>query len=88
MRALQFITDHVIFKLRYNQIYQMKTAEVDKLGETQIWQQSRSIFNVKNHLNLCENIYINLGFFFDPRSVTHCPKHIGGPGSRGPYFDK
>jgi hypothetical protein len=26
MRALQFITDHVIFKLRYNQIYQMKTT--------------------------------------------------------------
>ena len=25
MRALQFITDHVIFKLRYNKIYQMKT---------------------------------------------------------------
>ena len=28
MRALQFITDHVIFKLRYNQIYQMKTTLV------------------------------------------------------------
>ena len=26
MRALQFITDHVIIKLRYNQIYQMKTT--------------------------------------------------------------
>ena len=26
MRALQFITDHVIFKLCYNQIYQMKTT--------------------------------------------------------------
>ena len=26
MRALQFITDHMIFKLRYNQIYQMKTT--------------------------------------------------------------
>ena len=26
MRALQFITDHVIFKLSYNQIYQMKTT--------------------------------------------------------------
>ena len=26
MRALEFITDHVIFKLRYNQIYQMKTT--------------------------------------------------------------
>ena len=25
MRALQLITDDVIFKLRYNQIYQMKT---------------------------------------------------------------
>jgi len=26
MRALQFITDHVIFKLPYDQIYQMKTT--------------------------------------------------------------
>ena len=25
MRALKYITSHVIFKLRYNQIYQMKT---------------------------------------------------------------
>ena len=28
MIALQFITDHVIFKLRYNQIYQIKTTIV------------------------------------------------------------
>ena len=28
MRALQFITDHVIFKLPYNQIYRMKTTQV------------------------------------------------------------
>ena len=27
MRALQFITDHVTFKLHYNQIYQMKTTK-------------------------------------------------------------
>ena len=26
MRALEFIADHVIFKLCYNQIYQMKTT--------------------------------------------------------------
>ena len=26
MRALKFITGHVIFKLRYNQIYQLKTT--------------------------------------------------------------
>ena len=26
MRALKFITGHVIFKLRYNQIYQQKTT--------------------------------------------------------------
>ena len=29
MRALEFITGHVIFKLRYNQIYQLKTTNVD-----------------------------------------------------------
>ena len=27
MRALEFITGHVIFKLHYNQIYQMKTTD-------------------------------------------------------------
>ena len=28
MRAIKFIIDHVIFKLRYNQIYQLKTTIV------------------------------------------------------------
>ena len=28
MRAIEFITGHVTFKLRYNQIYQMKTTNV------------------------------------------------------------
>ena len=27
MTALEFITGHVIFKLRYDQIYQMKTTQ-------------------------------------------------------------
>ena len=31
MRALEFITGHVIFKLRYDQIYQMK-APVNRCG--------------------------------------------------------
>ena len=35
------------------------SVEVDKLGKTQIWQYSRSIFNVKNHLNLPES-YLHL----------------------------
>ena len=26
MRDLEFLTDHVIFKLRFNQIYQLKTT--------------------------------------------------------------
>ena len=30
MRALQFIRYHVIFKLRYNQIYQLKTTHMVK----------------------------------------------------------
>ena len=29
MRALKFITGHVIFKLRYNEIYQMKITQAD-----------------------------------------------------------
>ena len=29
MRALKFIRGHVIFKLRYNEIYQMKPPQVD-----------------------------------------------------------
>ena len=28
MRALEFITGHVIFKLRYDQIYQVKTTYI------------------------------------------------------------
>ena len=28
MEALQFLTGHVILKLRYNQIYQMKTTNI------------------------------------------------------------
>ena len=28
MRALEFITGHVIFKLRYDQIYEMKTTHI------------------------------------------------------------
>ena len=30
MRALEFITGHVIFKLYYNQIYQLKTTQGSK----------------------------------------------------------
>ena len=29
MRALEFLTGYVIFKLRYNQIYQLKTIIVE-----------------------------------------------------------
>ena len=29
MRALKFLTGYVIFKLRYNQIYQLKTIIVE-----------------------------------------------------------
>ena len=29
MSALKFITGHVIFKLRYNQVYQLKTTYVE-----------------------------------------------------------
>ena len=28
MKAIEFLTGHVIFKLRYNQIYQLKTTYV------------------------------------------------------------
>ena len=35
MRALEFITGRVIFKLRYNQIYQLKTTLVRWLLECQ-----------------------------------------------------
>ena len=37
MRALQFITDDVIFKLRYNQIYQMKTTIIFDTIYTNNW---------------------------------------------------
>ena len=35
MRAHEFLTGHVIFKLRYNQIYQLKT--------TIVWNQNKEI---------------------------------------------
>jgi hypothetical protein len=44
MRALQFI-DHGIFKLHYNQIYQMKTTKDTLLGITVI--HKCFIFNLK-----------------------------------------
>ena len=37
MRALQLITDDVIFKLRYNQIYQMKTTIIFDTIYTNNW---------------------------------------------------
>ena len=33
MRALQFITDHVIFKLCFNQIYQMKNPQQAQINQ-------------------------------------------------------
>ena len=41
MRALKFITGHVIFKLRYNEIYQLKT--------THIWDSYHSDFKKTDH---------------------------------------
>ena len=35
MRALEFVTGHVIFKLRYNQIYQLKTTPSDIINSEQ-----------------------------------------------------
>ena len=35
MRTLEFITGHAIFKLRYNQIYQLKTTLVVSLKSFQ-----------------------------------------------------
>ena len=37
MRALQFITDHVTFKLHYNQIYQMKTTQDTLYGDMHVY---------------------------------------------------
>ena len=38
MRALQFITDRVIFRLHYNQVYQMKiTLETQLLYNDCYW---------------------------------------------------
>ena len=42
MRALEFLTGHVIFKLRYNQTYQLKTTQ-DIMKEMQIWLQNLKI---------------------------------------------
>ena len=42
MRALEFITGHVIFKLPYYQIYQMKTTMYSK------WCSDKSIIKCNN----------------------------------------
>ena len=39
MRALKFITGHVIFKLRYNQIYQLKTTHLLQSADWTIVKQ-------------------------------------------------
>jgi hypothetical protein len=36
MRALEFIPGHVTFKLRYNQIYQMKTTHYATEGHNSV----------------------------------------------------
>ena len=45
MRALEFITGHVIFKLRYNQMYQLKTT--------------LEALMMKKGLHICPNILLS-----------------------------
>ena len=44
MRVLKFITGNVIFKLRYNLIYQLKTTIVYEVG----WKVPTRYFRVKD----------------------------------------
>ena len=43
MRALKFITGHVIFKLRYNQIYQLKTTLLREKNCSGDWEKLSQI---------------------------------------------
>ena len=50
MRDLGFLTGHVTFKLRYNQIYQLKTTTLEKVlcfflvAQKQPFQKTLTIF--------------------------------------------
>ena len=56
MRALEFITGHVIFKLRYNQIYQLKTTLVVVLKNER--NLNGLSFSFKHMLNDNYELYI------------------------------
>ena len=61
MRASEFITGHVTFKLRYNQIYQMKTTLVtfDALKikpNSVVFYYCGPIFNASDLLNKVQSL--------------------------------
>ena len=70
MRALQFITDLVTFKLRYNQIYQMKTPYspfIHILDTRSKWNMDE-IFGLKLSFIMCTHATI---FFQIPPCAHH-----------------
>ena len=67
MRALKFIRGHVIFKLRYNQIYQLKTTyDIFRFSISQFLTNlySQNVHN--NFLEVC-SVLVKKQTNFDPQ---------------------
>jgi hypothetical protein len=65
MRALEFITGHVTFKLCYNQIYQLKTTNVPVELRIRILETSFYILvHISIYINLKKNFTKSLRFSF------------------------
>ena len=62
MRTLKFVRGHVIFKLRYNQIHQLKTTQVGLLDGRTLWFNRDHLFH-----DCCD---LDLPKIFT--SPTHC----------------
>ena len=74
MRVLEFLTGHVIFKLRYNQIYQMKTTHMAKMWTyiLEIWLRHPLLYllcavnhEVERGVKIAFKIYV-------PLTITAC----------------
>ena len=60
MRALEFITGHVIFKLRYNQIYQLKPTPSNIINSEQPKYENSTTEKV--YMNVWEILEFHLQF--------------------------
>ena len=74
MRALEFITGHVTFKLRYDQIYQMKTTMMHDGKKSTFLKEYRSGFQQADVFSewLPELINYVVTHCIHPSKIWHC----------------